>query len=129
MTHRVLQPLQPSHLRLNRARRRLVLDGQTLEVLRALFGRRHVVRVRRVEVALQLFDEALERETEDIVLLRILILDLLAIRFELLRATRQQRHVCHQIAACVTKPYVAFTCRASLSASLNSASMVAIMSS
>ena len=39
----VLQPLQLAHLRLDRARRLLVADGQALKVLRALLGRRHVV--------------------------------------------------------------------------------------
>mmetsp|Transcript_22423 Transcript_22423/g.53224 ORF Transcript_22423/g.53224 Transcript_22423/m.53224 type:complete len:443 (-) Transcript_22423:248-1576(-) len=81
---RVLQPLQLAHLHLDRLGALLVLDGEVLEVLRALLGGGHVVGVRRVEVPLELLDEPLEREAQHVVLLRVLALDLLAVRVELL---------------------------------------------
>ena len=81
---RVLQPLQLAHLHLDRLGTLLVLDGEVLEVLRALLGGGHVVGVRGVEVPLKLLDEALQCEAQHVVLLRVLALDLLAVRVELL---------------------------------------------
>ena len=81
---RVLQPLQLAHLHLDRLGALLVLDGEVLEVLRALLGRGHVVGVRGVEVPLKLLNEPLECEAQHVILLRVLALDLFAVRVELL---------------------------------------------
>eukprot|EP00965_Chrysotila_dentata_P152143 5027573-Pleurochrysis_carterae.AAC.2 len=77
VSKRILQPLEAAHLHLDRLGALLVLDSEVLEIVRPLLRGRHVVGMRRVKVALKLLDEPLERETQHVVVLRVLVLDFL----------------------------------------------------